>query len=76
MGTGAFAKWMIVAGLGIAAVGVLLLVLTRLGLPVGRLPGDVRYEGARTVVHFPIVTMIVISILLTIVLNIVIRLFR
>jgi len=76
MDMGGLAKWIILAGLGIAAFGVLLLVLTRLGLPLGRLPGDLRYEGERTAVHFPLMTMIIVSIILTIVINVLLRLFR
>ncbi|HWR37329.1 MAG TPA: DUF2905 domain-containing protein [Clostridia bacterium] len=45
-------------------VGVLLLVAGRLNLPIGRLPGDITYRGKNTVVYFPLMTSIVISVLL------------
>ncbi|MGH9323639.1 MAG: DUF2905 domain-containing protein [Vicinamibacteria bacterium] len=35
----------------------------------GRLPGDIRYEGETTKVFVPITSMVVISIVLTLVLN-------
>jgi Protein of unknown function (DUF2905) len=59
-------------------VGVLLVVvggLAALGvrLPFGRLPGDIAIEGERGGFYFPIVTMIVISIILTIVANLFFR---
>lgn len=41
-------------------------------LPLGRLPGDIHYESGNTSFHFPIVTCIVVSIFL----NIILRLFR
>ena len=41
-------------------------------LPLGRLPGDIHYESGNTSFHFPIVSCIVISI----VLNIILRLFK
>jgi hypothetical protein len=46
---------------GLAAVGV--------RLPFGRLPGDIAVEGERGGFYFPIVTMIVISVVLTLLLN-------
>ncbi|HWR34245.1 MAG TPA: DUF2905 domain-containing protein [Clostridia bacterium] len=49
-------------------VGVLLLVAGRLNLPIGRLPGDITYRGKNTVVYFPLMTSIVISVLLSLVL--------
>lgn len=35
----------------------------------GKLPGDIRYESGNTRVYFPIVTMIVVSLVLSILLN-------
>ena len=59
-------------------VGIVLVViggLTVLGvrLPFGRLPGDIAIEGERGGFYFPIVTMIVISVILTILLNLFVR---
>jgi len=55
-------------------VGILLVVvggLAALGvrLPFGRLPGDIAIEGERGGFYVPIVTMIIVSIVLTILLN-------
>jgi hypothetical protein len=55
---------LIVVGLVIAAIGVLL----TLGLPFGRLPGDVVLRRGNATFYFPIVTSIVISVILTILL--------
>jgi hypothetical protein len=59
-------------------IGVVLVVvggLAALGvrLPFGRLPGDIAIEGENGGVYLPIVTMIVISVVLTILLNLFIR---
>jgi hypothetical protein len=35
----------------------------------GRLPGDIRYETGRTKVFIPITSMVVISLILTMVMN-------
>ena len=57
--------------------GVLVVVglLSVLGvrLPFGRLPGDIAIEGERGGLYFPIVTMIIISIVLTVLLNLFLR---
>ena len=54
-------KWLIVLGLVIAGVGVLI----QLGLPLGRLPGDVVIRREHSTFYFPIVTCIVLSVILT-----------
>ena len=70
------AKVIIGAGLLLALVGGLLLLLGKLGINAGRLPGDIHVEGGRNSFHFPIVTCIVISIALTVLLNVVLRLWK
>jgi hypothetical protein len=67
-------------GKGIVALGVILIVLggalwllAKVGLPLGRLPGDIRIEGERVSCYVPIVTMIILSVVLTIVLNVIVR---
>jgi hypothetical protein len=55
-------RFLIVIGLVIAGVGMLI----SLGLPLGRLPGDISYRRGNFSFYFPIVTSIVLSIILTI----------
>ena len=43
---------------------------------LGHLPGDIHYEGKNASFHFPMVTCIVLSIILTVLLNLVLRLFK
>ncbi len=57
-------KTLVLIGLAIAGVGVLVM----LGLPFGRLPGDVVVRRGSFTFYFPIVTSILISVLLTLVL--------
>jgi hypothetical protein len=52
-------------GLGIAAIGLLMM----LGLPVGRLPGDISVKRDNFSFHFPITTSIILSIILTLLLS-------
>ena len=69
-------KWVAFAGLLLVLVGGALWLLGRSGLPVGRLPGDIRIEAENVSCYVPIATMIILSIVLTIVLNIVVRLLN
>jgi hypothetical protein len=62
----------------ILVIGLVLVVLGGLAalgvrLPFGRLPGDIAIEGERGAVYIPIASMIVISVILTIVLNFFLR---
>lgn len=53
-------------GLLLALIGAVLLVAGRIGLPLGRLPGDFAYRGKNVSFYFPLGTSIVISIVLSI----------
>lgn len=74
------AKWLIVFGLGIAAFGVLLFLLGRIPLldQFGRLPGDIRWQSAdgRITCLVPLVSSVLLSLILTVVLNIIVRLLN
>jgi len=63
----------ILIGVGglLVVLGVALVLAGKLNLPLGRLPGDISYRGKNTVVYFPIVTCIVVSVLLSLILWIV-----
>jgi hypothetical protein len=62
---------LLVIGLVLVVVGGLAALGVR--LPFGRLPGDIAIEGERGAVYVPIASMIVISVILTIVLNLFVR---
>ena len=58
-------KLLIVAGLAIAALGLLI----SLGVPFGRLPGDIVVRRGSFSFYFPIVTCIILSLLATLLLS-------
>lgn len=58
-------KGLLILGLMIAAVGVFLFAGAKLPLRLGRLPGDIVYQGRHSTLYFPIVTCIVLSVALT-----------
>ena len=54
-------KLLVFVGLIIAAMGL----LTMIGLPFGRLPGDITFRRGNTTFYFPLGTSILLSIILT-----------
>jgi hypothetical protein len=68
-----FGKILIYLGLGITFLGVILWGLGRLFPFLGKLPGDLFYQKGNVSVYFPLATCILLSILLTIILNVVFR---
>jgi len=57
------ARVLIVAGVVLVAAGILL----KLGVPIGRLPGDIVVRKGNSTFYFPIVTCIVVSVVLTLI---------
>jgi membrane protein implicated in regulation of membrane protease activity len=64
-------KMLLFGGLALAAVGLLLMFGERFGL--GRLPGDLVWKRRNTTVYFPWVTSLVVSVILTVLLNLFLR---
>jgi hypothetical protein len=60
-------KSLLVIGVLIAIVGGLLLASGKLPFRLGRLPGDIAYQGKNGGFYFPVVTCILLSVLLTLV---------
>jgi hypothetical protein len=54
---------LIVAGLLMAAVGVMFTLGDRLPIRLGRLPGDIVWRGKNTVFYFPLATSILLSVI-------------
>jgi hypothetical protein len=70
-----FARILIIFGLTLLLAGGVILLAVRYFPWLGNLPGDIRYEGENFKVYFPLATMILLSIVASVVLNIVLRLF-
>jgi hypothetical protein len=70
-----FARILIIFGLTLLLAGGVILVAVRYFPWLGNLPGDIRYEGESFKFYFPLATMLLISIVASVVLNIVLRLF-
>jgi Protein of unknown function (DUF2905) len=64
-------RLLLVVGIIVAAAGGFLALGGR--LPFGRLPGDISIQGQSSGFFFPIVSCIILSIVVTVVLNLIIR---
>jgi len=62
-------RWLIIAGLVLVVVGLLLHFLPGSLNWFGRLPGDIRFETARGKFFFPLTSMILVSVVLTLLLH-------
>ena len=65
-------KWVVLAGLALIFVGGLMWLLGRIPI-FGNLPGDIRIQTQNVSCFIPIVSMIIVSVVATIILNIIIR---
>jgi Protein of unknown function (DUF2905) len=72
----ALGKWIILLGLGLIAVGLLVWLAGKIGIPFGSLPGDIRVERPGFSFRFPLATSIIISIVITLLLNALLWFFR
>ena len=62
----------VIGGIGVIVIGLL---IYSGGLNwFGRLPGDIRYEGENTRIYFPIVSMLIVSLALSLVFYLIRRL--
>lgn len=67
---------LIAFGLLLVVIGVILVVFTRMNLPLGRLPGDFSWKGRGWSVSFPLASSIVISVVLSLLLWLISRFRR
>ncbi len=71
---GPLAKMLIIMGLFLVALGGVLLLASKLPhLGLGRLPGDIYIKRGNFTFYFPIVTCIILSVVLTLLLNLFFR---
>jgi len=62
------AKMLIVAGVFLVLLGLVVALISRTSLPIGRLPGDIVWRGKHTTFYFPIVTSLILSAVISLVL--------
>lgn len=70
------ARWMVILGMGLAALGGLIWLAGRVGLPLGQLPGDIRIQREGFSCFVPLASSLLISIFLSLLLNLLLRLLN
>jgi hypothetical protein len=71
MGFDTIGKVILTFGLIMVLVGGGLLLIGKLGL--GKLPGDIFFQRGNTTFYFPLATSLIVSLVLTIILNLIFR---
>ncbi len=66
-------KFLIIMGIMLVVVGAFLAYGPKLPLPLGRLPGDIFIKREHFTFSFPIVTCLILSLILTLLLNLFFR---
>lgn len=75
MGLENIGKVLLLGGAILAASGLIILLAGKAGF-VGKLPGDIIIQRGNFTFYFPLVTFILVSLILTIVLNLLLRFLR
>jgi hypothetical protein len=69
-------RYLMIGGIVLFVIGILVFLASKLGIPFGRLPGDIRIERENFSFYFPLASMILISIFLTVLLNVITRFWK
>ncbi|HFC08291.1 MAG TPA: DUF2905 domain-containing protein [Chloroflexi bacterium] len=68
-----FGRWLMLLGGLLFVLGGLLVLLARWGVPLGRLPGDFVYQRGNFTCVVPLATSVLLSVLFTLLLNLLAR---
>ena len=60
-------RFLVIAGTVIIVLGLVFLMSDK--LPIGRLPGDLKFGGERFRIYIPIATCVLLSIIITLIVN-------
>ena len=71
-----FARYLVIGGIILILIGGGVYLAAKFGIPLGRLPGDIRIEDENGSFYFPITSSILISVILTILMNLIVRLLK
>lgn len=68
-------KYIIIIGALILVIGIIIYFFPGSFRWIGRLPGDIRIEKENSRFYFPVITMIIVSIVITIIFNLIKKFF-
>ena len=70
------ARYLMIGGIVLFLIGGGVYLAAKFGIPLGRLPGDIRIEGENGGFYFPITSSILVSIILSVLLNLISRFLK
>jgi len=70
------ARYLMLGGVVLFLIGGGVYLAAKFGIPLGRLPGDIRIEGENGSFYFPVTSSILVSVMLTILLNLITHLWK
>jgi hypothetical protein len=65
------ARYLMFAGIALFLIGGGVYLAAKFGIPLGRLPGDIRIEGENGSFYFPVTTSILVSVILSVLFNLI-----
>jgi hypothetical protein len=69
-------RYLMLFGLILFLIGGGMYLAAKFGIPLGRLPGDIRIEGEHGSFYFPLTSSILVSVVLTVVFNLISRILK
>jgi hypothetical protein len=70
------ARYLMIGGIVLFLIGGGVYLAVKFGIPLGRLPGDIRIEGENGSFYFPLTSSILVSVILTLIINIISRFLK
>ena len=70
------ARYLMIGGIILFLIGGGVYLASKFGIPLGRLPGDIRIEGENGSFYFPVTSSILVSVVLTVLLNVISKLLK
>ena len=69
-------RFLMLGGIILLLMGGGIYFAAKFGIPLGHLPGDIHIEGRNGSFYFPVTSSILVSVMLTIILNLIVRLWK
>ncbi|MFZ5912498.1 MAG: DUF2905 domain-containing protein [Chloroflexota bacterium] len=69
-------RYLMLGGIVLFVVGGGIYLAARFGLPLGRLPGDIRIQREGFSFYFPLASSILVSVVVTVLLNLIVRFLK
>jgi len=69
-------RYLMLGGIILFLVGGGVYLAAKFGIPLGRLPGDIRIKVENGSFYFPLTSSILVSVVLTVLLNLIARLLK